>query len=373
MAGIYVHIPFCRSKCFYCGFYSVATIGLKMKYINALCREIDLRSDYLSEKKIETLYFGGGTPSYLEIGELSDVMQKLELKYDFITDAERTIELNPEDISAEKLIGLHDLCFNRLSIGVQSFNDDILKRINRGHSGEEAVEAIELASKQGFTNIGMDLIIGLPGQQIDDIKRDLDIVSSLPISHLSVYILSIDSNSVFDSLTKKGKLQPDDDDVLAEKYLLVSDYLKKIGFEHYEISNFARDGKFSRHNTSYWQQKEYIGFGPSAHSYNLNSRQWNISNISSYIKSLDNNVLNFEVENLKRSEKYNEYIMTTLRTMWGADLNILRGDYHEFWMQSVENLESYIQNGSVRITGGYVRLTEKGWLISDRIFSDLFV
>lgn len=371
--SVYIHVPFCRNKCFYCGFYSVASPRLKDSYIGALCREIELTKNYLPSTVSETLYFGGGTPSYLELDELEKIISRLENVYTFTTGAERTIEMNPEDATLEKLRGLKQLGFNRLSIGVQSFHDDVLKRINRTHSATQAMHAVELAAQAGFENTGMDLIIGLPGQTIQQLERDLEIINSLQLSHLSIYILSIDSNSVFEKLLQKGELRPDDDDVLAEKYMLISNYLESVGFEHYEISNFARGGKYAMHNTAYWQQKPYIGLGPSAHSYNGVSRQWNVANIKTYIESLDKNTLNFEKEDLSEQDRFNELIMTGLRTMWGIGIEKLEKDYQIYWRQSEKKLLPYIQNGHLRVENGHLRLTTKGWLISDSIFSDLFV
>lgn len=370
--GVYVHIPFCRSKCFYCGFYSVASPRLQDEFVGALCREVELRKDYLPDTEQDTLYIGGGTPSYLEAAGLEKIIRKLESVYEFTDDAERTIEMNPEDITDERLEAIRRMGFNRLSIGVQSFDDHILKRINRVHSAETARQAVLLAAKAGFENIGIDLIIGLPGQEMKDIEHDLHVINDLSLSHISVYILSIDSNSVYQKLTEKGRFLPEEDDILASKYQYVSDALKRIGFEHYEISNFARGNKYSRHNTAYWQQKPYIGLGPSAHSYDGFSRQWNIANLKNYIDNLNNNILSFEKEELSDIDKYNEYIMTNLRTVWGMDSRKLEKSYPEFWNRSRHNLQSYLENGYVFFSDHTLCLTEKGWLISDRIFSDLF-
>lgn len=371
--GIYVHIPFCRSKCFYCGFYSVASDAFRNNYADALCREIDLRKNYLSSNQADTLYFGGGTPSFMDLGDISKIIDKLHVAYRIADDAEITMEINPEDVDREKLIGLKSLNFNRLSIGVQSFNDKLLKSINRTHSGNGAIEVIKLADSMGFNNIGIDLIIGLPGSTMADIENDMNIVNRLPISHISVYILSVDSNSVFHTLQKNGKFQLEPEDVSAEKYMFISGRLKEMGFIHYEISNFARDGKYSRHNTSYWQQKEYIGFGPSAHSYNLVSRQWNISNIKTYIDSLNNNILKFDCEELTENDNYNEYIMTTLRTMWGADLSFLEKRHPVLLAEALPVMERYVRDDYACIADNQFVLNEKGWLISDKIISDIFV
>lgn len=371
--SVYLHIPFCRSKCFYCGFYSVVSNSLRTEYIRAICKETGMRKDYLPASVQETLYLGGGTPSCLELNELEKLIGELEKVYTFSAGAERTIEVNPEDAGQEKMRGLKALGFNRLSIGVQSFDDAVLKRINRRHSAADALRAIERGEQAGFENIGMDLIIGLPGQSTRQIRQDLEVVSRLPLSHLSVYILSIDSNSVFEKLVQKGKFQPDGDDVLAEKYLEVADYLKTIGFEHYEISNFARNGKYAVHNTAYWQQKPYIGLGASAHSYDGDSRQWNAAHIKTYIDGLSRGTLNFEKEELSVSDKFNEAIMTNLRTKWGIGIEKLKHDYPAFWASVQPRLASYLAGGYAETDRDTLKLTPRGWLISDRIFSDLFV
>lgn len=248
--GIYVHIPFCRSKCFYCGFYSVVSLQWKEAYIAALCREMEWRKNYLPGSGMESLYLGGGTPSLLDKDELEIIVHKIHETWVLNSDAECSIEMNPEDVSTDKLKVLKELGFNRITIGIQSFNDELLKRINRRHTGKMAVEAVERAVNSGFQNVGIDLIIGLPGSHPESLVHDLEILNNLSVSHVSVYILSIDSNSVFEKLAKKGKFRPLDDDTLAEQYLFVCDYLKNIGFEHYEISNFAKNFKYSKHNTS---------------------------------------------------------------------------------------------------------------------------
>ena len=368
-----MHVPFCRSKCFYCGFYSVASLKLKEAYLGAIEREIDLRRGYLPEEDVRTLYFGGGTPSYLEQEDLKRIVRKLEENYSFMPGAERTIELNPEDLTREKLESIKELGFNRLSVGVQSFSDERLKQINRTHSGRQAVEGIMLAASMGFDNISMDLMIGLPGQTGDELLADIDVASCLPVSHLSVYMLSIDSNTVFEFMVKQGKFKLEDEEVIAGRYQQVCERLKELGFEHYEISNFARDGKYSVHNTSYWQQKPYIGFGPSAHSYDLRSRQWNTANLKTYIDSLDLYTLPFEKEELTVVDLYNEYVMTNLRTMWGVKKERLQGDYAVFWNQVQDQLQKYLKSGDLLEERGRFRISESGWVVSDAILSDLFV
>ena len=373
MAGIYVHIPFCRSKCFYCGFYSVASLTLKQIYLQALFQEMKIRQRYLGKTDISTLYFGGGTPSYLAEDDFINIFNELQKYWNFQTDIECSIEMNPEDVSVPKLKVLKSLGINRITIGIQSFNDRILKQINRTHSSLQAFNAVRLCQEVGFDNIGIDLIIGLPGSEIADLKNDLETVKDLNVSHVSVYILSIDSNSVFEILTKKGKLNLHNDDTLAEYYMYVSNYLKSIGYEHYEISNFAKDFKYSRHNTSYWQQVPYLGLGAAAHSYNGSSRQWNVSNLKKYISGIDKGSMEIELESLSREDKYNEYLMTNFRTMWGVDPFYLDAEFHDWWQGKQCLLEQYAERGLLITLNGRLRLTEKGWLLSDDIFSDLFI
>ena len=260
-----------------------------------------------------------------------------------------------------------------MSIGIQSFNDEVLKRINRTHTAQDALRSVEWAADSGFENIGIDLILGLPGYTRLHLQQDLEIVNHLPITHLSVYLLSIDSNTVFEKLMQKGRFQPQTDDELADQYLWVSDYLKSIGFEHYEISNFAKNSKYSLHNTSYWQQQKYVGFGPAAHSFDLNSRQWNVAHLKSYIDNLANDRLSFEKEILTDKDKFNEYIMTNLRTMWGIQEEKMQLQFPDFSKTVRPKLAPFLENGSVVCQNGRIRLTEKGWLVSDDVFSDLFV
>ena len=327
----------------------------------------------MPRQEMNTLYFGGGTPSYLERGELERIIRKLEENYSFIPGMERTIELNPEDLMPEKLQGIKDLGFNRLSIGVQSFSDEQLKRINRTHSACQAIDGIALAAGMGFDNISMDLIIGLPGQTEEELLGDVEKASCLPIEHLSVYMLSIDPNTVFEHMVKRGEFRLEDEEVIAGRYQRVCERLKELGFEHYEISNFARNGKYSRHNISYWQQRPYIGFGPSAHSYDLHSRQWNTANLKTYIDHLNEGTLSFEKEELKPVDLYNEYVMTGLRTMCGVEKQKLEGDYTMFWEQVRDQVLKYESSGDLVEEGGRWKISETGWVISDAILSDLFV
>ncbi len=372
--GIYVHIPFCRSKCFYCGFYSVVSLQWKEAYIAALCREMEWRKNYLPGSGMESLYLGGGTPSLLDKDELEIIVHKIHETWVLNSDAECSIEMNPEDVSTDKLKVLKELGFNRITIGIQCFNDELLKRINRRHTGKMAVEAVERAVNSGFQNVGIDLIIGLPGSHPESLVHDLEILNNLSVSHVSVYILSIDSNSVFEKLAKKGKFRPLDDDTLAEQYLFVCDYLKNIGFEHYEISNFAKNFKYSKHNTSYWQQQSYIGLGAAAHSYNGHSRQWNVANVKTYIESINNGILSFEQEDLRLEDQYNEYCMTNFRTCWGIAPDDLARMQPFWWRETEGKIRNYIRQGLMKpCPDGRIRMTERGWLLSDAVLAELFV
>lgn len=369
-----MHIPFCRSKCFYCGFYSVASSRRREEYVRALCREMELRRDYLpAGEAVETLYFGGGTPSILAPDEVEVIVGKLESMWDLSHCTERSLEVNPEDATPEKLAAWRRLGFNRLTIGVQSFDDGMLKRINRTHTADAAVAAVERARACGFDNVGIDLIIGLPGSTPEDVRRDTAMAERLGVSHVSVYMLSVDSHSVFEKLSEKGRFRAPDDDELAEGYILVSDILKRYGYEHYEISNFAKGLMYSRHNTSYWLQKPYVGLGAAAHSYDGKSRQWNVSHIGKYIDSLSEDVLDFEREELSMRDRYNECLMTNLRTVWGIEPERLAREYPSWWAETERKLAGLEVRGLARREGGRWRLTERGWLVSDGIFSDLFV
>ena len=368
-----VHIPFCRSKCYYCGFYSVVSLQWKKAYIQALKQEMRLRKDYLPEEKMSTLYLGGGTPSLLEEEELYEITGEVRKLWAFEDRAEWSIEMNPEDATLPKLSALRLMGFNRISLGAQSFDDAILKRINRNHRSGQILQALENCEKSGFDNVGIDLIIGLPGSAVQGIEQEISIVKQLNIYHLSIYILSIDSNSVFHKLSEKGKFIPPDDDALAEQYLLVSEYLKTIDFEHYEISNFAKNFKYSRHNTAYWQQKPYLGLGPAAHSYDIDSRQWNVAHLKRYIDGLNKGELYFEKEILTEKDKFNEYLMTNFRTQWGIEPSWLKGKYPDGWKRIAGKIDNYCKEGFMYRSGEKFCMTERGWLISDAIFSELFM
>ncbi|MDR2414637.1 MAG: radical SAM family heme chaperone HemW, partial [Odoribacteraceae bacterium] len=332
--GIYVHVPFCRGKCDYCGFYSVASPAWKGLYLEALEREIRERAPGFPSRRAGTLYLGGGTPSLLAPAELGRVVEALERELEFDATAERTLEANPEDVSRENLAAWRSLGFNRLSIGAQSFSDDILRLVGRRHPARQAIDAVFAAASAGFENVSVDLIVGLPGQGDKEIRRDVEILAGLPACHASVYLLSVDAGSILEARARKGELSLPDDDAQATRFARVSEWLSAAGFEHYEISNFARDGRYARHNTAYWQRGLYAGFGPAAHSFDGQSRRWNIAHVKRYASAALSGAPCFEEEVLSAADRYNEYAMTSLRVTWGASLRVLQEEFPLFFART---------------------------------------
>jgi oxygen-independent coproporphyrinogen-3 oxidase len=341
----------------------------------AMKKEIALQKNYLLPKceETETLYFGGGTPSILSIDELAELLDTVKQHYTLTSDTEITIEVNPDDLNNDYLAGLRHLGFNRLSIGIQSFFDDDLQWMNRRHSTQEAIQSVKSARKQGFHNINIDLMYGLPSMTLARWKKNLNRALALDVPHLSAYHITVEPRSVFGKRQNRGESFSIPEDESAEQFYVLINILEKTGYEHYEISNFARKGQHSRHNTAYWRQKPYVGIGPSAHSFNGQSRQWNISNNSRYIAAMQNETEWFEREQLTTTEQYNDYILVSLRAIWGADIEHIRLHFgaafvNEFLQQAI----AYIQSGYMQENTGIFTLTRKGKIIADRIVSDLF-
>ena len=352
---------------------------MRQEWLKALCCEIVTRKTEMGEESIhQTIYFGGGTPSMLSPQEWNTILNTIEENYNIAPDAERTLEANPEDITPTNATLWRTLGFNRLSIGVQSLNDNALKASKRRHSAHEARRAIETALKAGFTNIGIDFIIGLPESEASDINLAEQLLKELPITHLSLYILSIDEGSILYKKTENGTFTPPSDDAEADMYKEYCQMIKAQGFEHYEISNFAKPGYRSRHNSAYWEQKPYLGFGPAAHSYNgSDMRKWNIANIKKYceawLNSEASSTTGYEMEILGKPDRYNELIMTRLRTSDGIPMSLLHSQsFIEYWETNRRALQKYLDMGVARIENDKLLLTEEGWLISDAIFTDLF-
>lgn len=368
LAGIYLHIPFCRQACHYCNFHFVTSLRHKNELLAALLKEMELQKEYLSKSTIETIYFGGGTPSLLDIPGLRSQLEKIRSIYPVSDNPEITLETNPDDISEEKLAAWKEIGINRLSIGVQSFFEDDLKWMNRAHNAAQALQGVQLAVSH-FDNITIDLIYGTPLLTNEKWEQNVSTALKLNVPHLSCYALTVEPNTPLRKLIREGKVQDVNPDKQSEQFLLLMKWLDDGGYEHYEISNFARPGFRSRHNSAYWEGKKYLGIGPSAHSFDGTSRQWNIANNSRYITSLQENKVPFEKEILTSGQKVNEYIMTSLRTIEGLDLKKV----DEINQQRLETAaKKYIDAGFMTKENDFLILTNQGKLLADGIAAELF-
>lgn len=374
MAGIYIHIPFCKQACYYCDFHFSTNSSDQDKMTEAICRELELRSNYLGGEKIETIYFGGGTPSILSSSNLTRVMEYIHRFYATDEVAEITCEANPDDLTNERLILLKQLGFNRLSIGIQTFNDEILKYLNRAHDSKLALSAYSHARDVGFQNISVDLIYALPGQSEADWIKNINICIDLQPEHISAYSLTIEEKTVFGRWVKSGKLIGPSDATAAHHLEILMDLLPASGYKHYEVSNFAKPGYYSRHNTSYWKQHKYLGIGPSAHSFDGVSRQYNVSNNHVYMKAISQGTIPADTEILSKNDQINEYIMTSLRTEWGCDRTVLINRYgYDLLANYADFIASLIDRQMAFWKGDAIVLNRKGILHADKIASDLFL
>lgn len=374
MAGIYIHIPFCKQACHYCDFHFSTNLQLKEQMVRALVSEIELQKDFLQGEEINTIYLGGGTPSLLSGAELELLMQTLSRLHTLDPAAEITLEANPDDLTSHNLKVLKNAGINRLSIGIQSFQDDLLKFLNRVHSADTALSTYWAAREAGFDNISMDLIYAIPGQ--DDLKWEGDIRQALALNpeHISCYALTIEEKTVFGRWSATGKLKPTADDLAAQQLELLMSRLEQAGYEHYEVSNFSKPGFHSRHNSSYWKQELYLGIGPGAHSYNRTSRHFSVRNNHLYIKAIQAGTVPAEVEILTPENMINEYILTTLRTQWGTNLVNLKAAYgYDLFKQNSEYIQELIYKGMATLNQDTLTLTRKGILLADKIASDLLV
>jgi len=375
MAGIYIHVPYCRKLCHYCDFHRSLYTGDAVAFLNAVAREIDLREDYLDNETIDTIYFGGGTPSVLKINELNFITEKIQQKFNVTDSAEITLEANPDDLDASYIYGLkHNTVINRLSIGIQSFNDAELKLMNRRHNAPQARQSVREAKKAGFTNISIDLIYGIPGMTAEGWTKNLSQAMDLGITHISAYHLTFEPGTVFYEYLNEGKLIAPSEEQSLSQYEKLINMTQKNKFIHYEISNFAREGYLSRHNANYWKQKKYMGLGPSAHSYNIVSRQWNVADNKKYIDSINKGITCARKEILNKKTRFNDYLLTSLRTMWGIDMEYISGafgpeysDYLEAGIIKFLSAATMIRNKSI------LTLTDKGKFISDYIISELIL
>jgi oxygen-independent coproporphyrinogen-3 oxidase len=375
MSAIYLHIPFCKQKCHYCNFYSLASTKYRDVFVDALLREIDLRHNYLSDKKISSIYFGGGTPSLLQVDEINRILQKLGEYFSREQTPEITLEANPDDCSEAFLKALkNETAVNRLSLGVQSFFDDDLKYLHRVHQGNDARKAIESALKSGFENMTIDLIYGIPGLTEAKWKRNLEIFFGYGIPHLSSYALTVEPKTALQILISKKKLQNTKEDETVRHFEILSQAIQQKGFVHYEISNFAQPGFYSRHNSIYWLGGHYLGLGPSAHSFNGASRQWNVANLKQYVESDVVEKIVLEKEILTETQRYNEYVMTSLRTSWGCDVEHIRNVFGEQYAgYFAKSIQPYLQKGQLVQKGSQYTLTEAAKLFADGIAADLFL
>lgn len=374
MSGIYIHIPFCKQACHYCDFHFSTSLKNKEALVKSVLLEIDTRINYLPSKTIETIYFGGGTPSLLSEKETFQILEKIYKLYKVSNDAEITLECNPDDLSDEKLKELKRLEINRLSIGLQSFDEEELIWMHRAHTAKESESSVKRAQDRGFENITIDLIYGSKFSNLTNWKKTLDKAIALQVPHISSYNLTIEEKTKLGHDFKVKKEVAIDDEKSSEMFLEMIDRLEKNNFIHYEISNFGKEGFFSKHNSNYWKGEHYIGLGPSAHSFDGTSRQWNVSNNNLYIKHLEEkSEAYFEKEVLTETERFNEYILTSLRTIWGIDLNYLKANFNSDFVKNFSiQIQEYIKLGTVLVNNSTYTLTEKGKLLADKIASDLF-
>jgi len=375
VSGIYIHIPFCKQACHYCDFHFSTSLKNKEALVKSIIIEMDNRINYLPNKTIETIYFGGGTPSLLSEKETFQILEKIYKQYKVSNDVEITLECNPDDLSDEKLKELKRLEINRLSIGLQSFDDEELIWMNRAHNANQSESSVKRAQDRGFENITIDLIYGSKFSNISNWKKTLDKVIDLQVPHISSYNLTIEEKTKLGHDFKVKKEVAIDDEKSSELFLEMIDRLEKHNFIHYEISNFAKEGYFSKHNSNYWKGEHYLGLGPSAHSFDGKSRQWNIANNNLYIKYLqEKSEIYFEKEILTEAERYNEYILTSLRTIWGIDINYLKTNFNTDFIKDFNSkISEYIKQETIVVKDTTYTLTEKGKLLADKIASELFV
>ena len=383
MSGIYIHIPFCKQACHYCDFHFSTSMKKKDEMVLALAKEIRMRKKEFENETIETIYFGGGTPSILQISDLRFLIDEVYKNFTVAENPEITLEANPDDLSRERIIELSKSPINRLSIGIQSFFEEDLTMMNRAHNSAEAKKCLEEATKY-FDNISLDLIYGIPdssqnGKQAKQMsnekwKQNIETALSFGIPHISSYALTVEPKTALHKLIQTGKIAQPKDEVAEEHFQILVEMLEKNGFIHYELSNFGKENYFSKNNSAYWLGKKYIGIGPSAHSYDGISRSWNISNNTIYLKSLEENKLPCETEILSKADRYNEYIMTGLRTIWGVSLDRIENEFGTTYLEYLTNqAQKFLDDNLLSIEENVLKATKKGKFLTDGIASDLFL
>jgi oxygen-independent coproporphyrinogen-3 oxidase len=372
MAGIYIHIPFCKRRCIYCDFFSTTQSEKKAEYVHALVRELEIRKDYLDNEEIETIYLGGGTPSQLSQEELEEIFAHIYKVYKVTPDAEITLEANPDDLTPEYVSMLRTLPFNRISMGIQTFQEETLKLLHRRHTAQQAIEAFKRCREAGFQNISIDLMYGLPGETLETWEQDLQQAIALHPEHISAYHLIYEEGTALWNLREQNKVEEAEEELSLTLFKTLIERLTKAGYQHYEISNFCLPGLHSRHNSSYWTGKKYLGCGPSAHSFDGTSRQWNVSSLDKYLEGIRTDQLDFEIEELDLYTRYNDFVITSIRTCWGMPLSQLRTNYGEtLYNYCLRMAKPHIQQGVLEIKEDTLKLTSEGIFISDGIMSDL--
>ncbi|MFN7045992.1 MAG: radical SAM family heme chaperone HemW [Flavobacterium sp.] len=373
MSGIYIHIPFCKQACHYCDFHFSTNLKKKDEMVLALAKEIEMRKSEFQDEIVETIYFGGGTPSILEISDLKFLIDAVYKNHKVVENPEITVEANPDDLTETRIIELSKNKVNRLSIGIQSFFEDDLQLMNRAHNVEEAKKCLEIATHY-FDNISIDLIYGVPEMSNEKWLQNIETALSFGVPHISSYALTVEPKTALHSFIQKGIIPQPDDEVAQEHFQILVDKLSENGFIHYELSNFGKEKYFSKNNSSYWLGKKYIGIGPSAHSYDGKNRGWNVSNNSIYIKSIQENKLPIEIETLTKTDRYNEYIMTGLRTIWGVSLERIEQEFGKTYLDYLnQQAAKFIEDHLLFIDDNILRTTKKGKFLSDGIASDLFL
>lgn len=373
MAGIYIHIPFCKSRCIYCGFYSTTLLDLRKKYINAVCREMELRKNYIREP-FSTIYLGGGTPSLLDEAELTKLFLYINNVYDVDRNAEITMECNPDDITPKFTNMLSHLPINRVSMGAQTFADSRLRLLHRRHNSDEVKHAVKLLRETGIKNISIDLMFGFPDESLSQWKEDISAALALNVEHISAYSLMYEEDTPLWKMLDTGKVKEIDEELSLTMFKELVCQLTDAGYEHYEISNFARPGYRSRHNSSYWHQVPYIGLGAAAHSFDLNSRQWNVADLKLYIEEINNSIIPMEREELDNDTTFNDIITTALRTSDGIDLNAMETRLGKRYRNTlISAAGKHLEQGLLEIRHDRLRLTAEGIFISDMVMSDLMI
>ncbi len=374
MAGIYIHIPYCKQQCSYCNFHFRISQKDKVEILKCINLELEMRQTYLKNKTINTIYFGGGTPSILSKSEIKFILDSIYNIYKIKENAEITLECNPDDLTENKLIALKEVGINRLSIGVQSFDDEDLKFMNRSHNATQSENCLKLAQQVGFNNITIDLIYGLPNQNLADWEKNLKKMFAFNIPHFSAYALTVENKTPLKYLVERKQIIPLNEKKVLEQFNTLMDMAAENGFVHYEISNFGKQGCFSKHNTAYWQSKHYLGIGPSAHSYNGKSRSWNVSANKQYIQKILDRVEGVHQEILSKNQQYNEYIFTSLRTIWGANSETINVQFGiKFQSHFLKEVKKWESKKDIKKTEYTYTLTNSGKFLADAIASDLFI